>query len=120
MTNMQIESVLHSLHRRDRLRINDWDGVYQVCGVSEHYVLVYCPESWKYSILHLNPFPYTYNGIPAGSMVCSMDDRIFGYIDGYHFDDFNWVSQYMDDLESGKIGTSVKRREELLNIEVIT
>lgn len=117
MTNMQIESVLHSLKRGDLVRINDWNGIFKVCGVSEHYVLVYCPENSEYSILHIYPCSYTYNGIPKGSMVCSMDDLIFGYADGYHFENWDWVFSYLNDLESGRVGTSVRRREKLFYIE---
>lgn len=92
-----------------------WEECFTVCGVSEHYILAFRDE--EYTIINKLPTEYQYNGIPKGSCVCAPDNLIFGYAKGYHFTDPDWVKQYMEDLETGTIEPSVRRRALITKLE---
>ena len=92
-----------------------WEDRFQVCGVSEHYVLAFHDDT--YTILHKLPTEYQYNGIPKGACVCAPDNLIFGYAGGYHFTDLAWAKQYLEDLETGSIEPSVRRRAWITALE---
>ena len=92
-----------------------WEESFVVCGVSEHYILAFHDE--EYTIINKLPTEYQYNGIPKGSCVCAPDNLIFGYAEGYHFDDPEWVKRYMEELETGSIEPSIRRRGRITKLE---
>lgn len=92
-----------------------WEDQFQVCGVSEHYVLAFHDD--EYTIIHKLPTEYQRNGIPKGACVCAPDNLIFGYAGGYHFTDPAWVKQYLEDLGTGAIEPSVRRRGWITELE---
>lgn len=92
-----------------------WVDSFLVCGVSEHYVLAFNGD--KYTIIHKLPTEYDYNGIPKGACVCAPDNLIFGYAGGYRFTDPAWVKEYLEDLETGTIEPSVRRRAWIIKLE---
>ncbi len=92
-----------------------WEDRFQVCGVSEHYVLAFHDD--EYTIIHKLPTEYQRNGIPKGACVCAPDNLIFGYAGGYHFSNPAWVEQYLEDLETGAIEPSVRRRGWITELE---
>lgn len=100
-----------------RIHINDWQTDFIVCGVTKNFVLANDAEQ-HYTIIPKMPEKYAYNGIPAGSYVCSPDFWIFGYAGGYYFDDPEWVRKYLADLESGHTEISRRKREKIDRIEV--
>lgn len=112
---MSIGNKIMQLQTGDKIRVNDWDEVFTVCGVSENYVLAHCGQ--EYTIISKQPTNYRYNGIMPGAYVCAPDYLIFGYAGGYHFTDAAWVKQYLDDLESGKIAPSIRNRAEIVSLE---
>jgi hypothetical protein len=113
-----MENIIKHLFIGDQLYINDWENVFTVYGKSDNFVLAYCAESGEYTIIPRKPVDYFYNGIPVGSFVCSPDNLVFGYPDGYHFDDPEWINQYLLDLENGEIEISIRRREKINTLKV--
>lgn len=110
-----LELSIRSLRVGDKVRINDWEELFTVCGVSENYVLAHCGQ--EYTIIAKRPTNYLYNGIHPGAYVCAPDYLIFGYFGGYHFTDPEWVKQYLGDLESGEIKMSVRNRAQIRTME---
>lgn len=92
-----------------------WEKCFVVCGVSEHYILAFHDE--EYTIINKLPTEYQYNGIPKGSCVCAPDNLIFGYPEGYNFTDPEWVKRYIEDLETGIIEPSIRRRARIMKME---
>lgn len=113
-----MENAIKSLQVGDRLHINSWANIFTVCGVSENFVLANCFDSEEYTIIPKKPANFYYNGIPAGSFVCSPDNLVFGYAGGYHFDDPEWINEYLSDLEKGEVEISIRRRERILSLKV--
>lgn len=114
-----IENGIHALKVGSRIFVNDWGNEFIVCGVSDNFVVAYRPETHEYTIIPKNPAEYTYNGIPAGSFVCSTDDLIFGYMGGYHFDAPEWIEKYLGDLESGRIEISWRNRAHIVRLYIV-
>lgn len=112
---MSIRDNIMQLQTGDKIRVNDWDELFAVCGVSENYVLAHAGQ--EYTIIAKNPTNIHYNGILPGAYVCAPDYLIFWYPGGYHFTDAEWVKQYLSDLESGAIEMSLKRRAEIYSLE---
>lgn len=110
-----LEIFIWALRIGDKIRVNDWDELFTVCGVSENYVLAHCGQ--EYTIIAKQPTKIQHNGIMPGAYVCAPDYLIFGYFGGYHFTDAEWVKQYLSDLESGVIEMSLKRRAEIYFLE---
>lgn len=119
----EILKTIAVLKNRDTVRIHiagdemheGWEARFMVCGVSEHYILAFHDD--EYTIINKLPTEYQYNGIPKGSCVCAPDNLIFGYAEGYRFTDPTWVKRYMDDLETGTIEPSVRRRARITKLE---
>ena len=112
---MNIGNKIMQLQTGDKIRVNDWDELFTVCGVSENYVLAHAGQ--EYTSIAKKPTKILYNGIMPGAYVCAPDYLIFGYIGGYHFTDAEWVKQYLSDLESGAIEMSLRRRAEIYSLE---
>lgn len=112
---MSIGNKIMQLQTGDKIRVNDWDEAFTVCGVSENYVLAHAGQ--EYTIISKHPTKIQHNGIMPGAYVCAPDYLIFGYFPGYHFTDAEWVKQYLGELESGKIEMSLKRRAEIYFLE---
>ena len=112
---MSIGNKIMQLQVGDKIRVNDWTGVFTVCGVSENYVLAHCGQ--EYTIISKQPNKYQRNGIMPGAYVCAPDNLIFGYWPGYHFTDAEWVKKYLGELESGKIEPSIRRRAQIYSLE---
>ena len=64
---MSIGNKIMKLQVGDKIRINDWEQPFSVCGVSENYVLAYCGQ--EYTIIAKRPADYQYNGIMPGAYV---------------------------------------------------
>lgn len=110
-----LEIVIKTLHVGDKIRINDWAEAFTVCGVSKNYVLAHYGQ--EYTIIAKRPTDYQYNGIMPGAYVCGPDNLIFGFGGGYHFDDEEWVKQYLADLESREIEMSLRNRAQIFSLE---
>lgn len=113
---MKIVNKIMRLQVGDKIRVNDWEEIFTVCGVSENYVLAHSGQ--EYTIISKHPTNYQYNGIMTGAYVCAPDSLIFGYAGGYHFDNAEWVEIYLNELESGKIEMSIRRRAEIHSLEM--
>lgn len=116
---MTLEDGIHALKVGSHIFINDWGDEYIVCGVSENFVVAHHPATSEYTIIPKNPAEYTYNGIPAGSFVCSPDHWVFGYMGGYHFDNPEWVEKYLGDLESGHTEISRRNRAQIVRLYIV-
>ncbi len=114
---MKIVNKIMRLQIGDKLRVNDWDESFTVCGVSEIYVLAHSGQ--EYTIISKHPTNYQYNGIMAGAYVCAPDYLIFGYAGGYHFDNAEWVERYLNELEDGIIEMSIRRQAEIYSLEMV-
>lgn len=116
MTPITISQILKHLQSGQAVQINNWDTVMTVAGISDRYVLVYDPAlrdntSHEYSVLCKLPDA-------DGIFWCAPDDWIFGYAEGYHFNDTNWVKKYLDDFENGENRMSHRNRAPIVFIEV--
>lgn len=112
---MNIGNKIMQLQTGDKIRVNDWDELFTVCGVSENYVLAHAGE--EYTIIGKKPTREFYNGIPYGAYVCGPDYFVFGYPPGYDFEDEKWVKKYLNELDRGSIEMSVKRRAQIYSLE---
>lgn len=110
-----LEILVRTLRVGDKVRINDWEEFFTVCGVSDNYVLAHKGD--EYTIIAKNPTRYAYNGIPWGAYVCGPDYFTFGYPGGYSFADATWVSKYLADLEHGSIEMSTRNRAQIHSME---
>lgn len=112
---MNIKRKIMQLQTGDKIRVNDWDEIFTVCGVSENFVLAHHRQ--QYTIIGKRPADYPYNGIPVGAYVCSPDNLVFGFPGGYHFKDAAWVQEYLNELESGKLEMSLRNRAQIYTLE---
>lgn len=119
MSIENIKTAIDDLKVGNRVRINDWEEDFMVYGVSENFVVLHSPEFHEYTIISKKPTDYTYNGIQAGAYVCAADSWLFGYIDGYHFEDPEWVEKYLGDLEGGHTEMSVRRRTQIERLYIV-
>ena len=97
---MTIEDGINTLKVGSRIYVNDWGNEFTVCGVTDNFVVAHQPETNEYAIIPKNPAEYTYNGIPAGSFVCS-------------------VEKYLGDLESGCIEISRRNRAKIVRLYIV-
>lgn len=114
------KEVLNSIKVGDLVKINDWEKPMRVRGVSDNY-FVMTQKQFKetiYSVCEkkvLEPETYIHNRMIGGNFHCSTDDRTFGFIPEhfdmengkqYDFDNYNWVKEYLNAFETGKIELS--------------
>ena len=116
MNREHILDIVRRLRTDDKIIINNWKEPFTVCGKSVHYVLAWDGGD-EYTIIKRDPIDFgPYNGITKGAIVCAADSWVFGYKDGYHFDDPAWVRRYLHDLETGETEMSMRHREEINKI----
>lgn len=104
-----IEGLLWNLERLspgDQVQINDWQPMV-FAGRSDNYFLVFDHKAdengaHEYSVICKKPNK-------RGELWCAPDDRVFGYVKGYHFNDAIWVKDYLDAFETVKIRQSERR-----------
>lgn len=113
------KQVIPALRVGHRILINDWKDELTVCGVSENFVVAFQPTSGEYTIIPKTPTSFSYNGICKGSYVCAPDWWIFGWRDGYDFDNPSWVEKYLASLESGETQISTRNRERINRISIV-
>lgn len=101
-----------------RILINDWKDEFTVCGVSQNFVLAYQPTSREYTIIQKSPTSFLRNGIREGSFICAADWWIFGWYDGYEFENPSWVERYLASLESEETQLSMRKREQINRISI--
>jgi len=91
----------------DLIRINDWENPLLVKGVSENYFIM--SDGVEYSICEKKQWEgIRYNAMIGGMFHISTDNLIFGWSGGYDFDDDVNVKKYLDALECGDIGISLR------------
>lgn len=113
---LPISVVMESLEVGDSVRINNRRTYFTVCGISPNFILAH--RGQEYTIIMRYPTKYSYNGIPAGSYVCAPDFWVWGYYDGYRFDDPLWVKEYLQSLESGETEMSLRNRLHITQLHI--
>lgn len=112
MTQNEIGRLICSLKNGDEVSWNDRCDWFKVVGVSEHFVLAWLERKRKaplYTIISKVPYGGVgRNGVGGDDFFCGPDDRIFGFYKGYHFKDYEWVKEYMKELEYGEINISAR------------
>ena len=106
------KAVLDTVEVGDLVKCNAWKQSMRVKGVSQNYFVMAVKRfgSWYYSICEkkLRTAGF-HNAMEPGKYHISVDNMVFGYIDGYNFDDKNWVADYLMSLEKGKIELSERK-----------
>ena len=101
------KELLDSVQVGDLIKCNDWDTPLRVKGVSENYFVMSNGE--EYSICEKKQWDGTiYNAFRGGMFHISTDNLIFGWSGGYGFDDEANMKKYLDALENGDIGLSLR------------
>lgn len=130
--NEVTKEVLDSIKVGDLIKINDWKKPMRVRGVSDNY-FVMTQKQFNDTICSvcekkvLEPEIYIHNCMVGGKFHCSTDDRIFGFIPEnfdtknckqYDFDNDNWIKEYLDAFETGKINLSERYGMAIDNISI--
>lgn len=103
---------LDSVEVGDLVRCNDWKAPYRVKGVSPNYFVMARKMfgEWCYSICEKKVRTAgDYNAMRSGMFHISTDNMVFGYVDGYDFDNEEWMAGYLKALETGEIELSERK-----------
>ena len=119
MNRIEILDQVQRLKVGDTIQINAWDEPMTVRGVSERFVVADDNAHKNFTIIGKEPVEYSWGGIERGAIVCAGDWWVFGYLDGYHFENPAWVKEYLESLESGETEMSGRNRTEVWLLEVL-
>lgn len=117
MSYESIKATLETIRLGDKLSVNDWKAKYTVCGLSKHYVLAHYGQ--HYTIISRLPAAYNHNCVREGDYYCATDWWVFGYVNGYHFTNEDWVKEYMTELETGTTEMSQRNRAVVWFLSVV-
>lgn len=97
------KDILDMIEIGDYVKCNNWKCPYVVRCVSENYFVMTQKMFGKeyYSICEKKPAGYGRNFYQKNQFRISTDFWIFGYINGYHFDNPEWCKEYLNSLEAG-------------------
>lgn len=115
------KDVLDTVEVGDLVKCNGWKVPYRVKGVSENYFVMARKQfgEWYYSICEKKlRTAGQYNAMMPGMFHISVDNMVFGYADGYGFDNAEWMAGYLDALETGKIELSERKGCALNSIHI--
>lgn len=116
-----LKSQLDSVEVGDLVKCNGWKVPYRVKGVSPNYFVMARKQfgNWYYSICEKKMRTAgDYNAMRSGRYHISTDNMIFGYVDGYDFDNSEWMAGYLNALETGKIELSERNGRALYSISI--
>ena len=96
------KELLDSVELGDVVKMNDWKRGMVVRGVSENYFVmaVNMFGQWCYSACEKLVRTHNHNQMTQGMFHIGTDSWVFGYGDGYHFDDPDWVSEYLASFDA--------------------
>ena len=110
------KELLNSIEGGDLVKCNNWRGTLKVIGVSENYFLmVYKDEC---SICEKKPSETTRNFYTKGSFRIGTDNYIFGFEDGYKFENEESIKKYLNEFETGVTELSVRNAVDLVSIAI--
>lgn len=115
------KAVLDTVEVGDLVKCNGWKVPYRVKGVSANYFVMARKQfgEWHYSICEKNiRVEGRYNAMEPGMYHISTDNMVFGYVDGYDFDNAEWMDGYLNALETGKIELSERKGCALHSIHI--
>lgn len=105
------KELLDSVQVGDLIKCNEWTSPLRVKGVSENYFVMARKMfgETNYSICEKKPWDGTrYNAFRGGMFHISTDNLIFSWMGGYDFDDEANMKKYLEALENGDIGLSLR------------
>lgn len=117
------KEILDSIKVGDTVRCNDWKRAKEVVGVSPNYFVMAtrCFGKWLYSVFEKKPFGgIRYNSLVCGYFSIGTDNYLFGFPDdnAYEFDNYSFVSKYLEAFESGECELSMRKSCALTEIEI--
>ena len=115
------KAVLDTVAVGDLVKCNGWKAPYRVKGVSKNYFVMARKQfgEWYYSICEKKVRTAgQYNSMMPGMFHISTDNMVFGYVDGYDFDNAEWMAGYLNALETGKIELSERKGCALNSIHI--
>ena len=115
------KKVLDSVQVGDLVKFNDWAAAYRVKGVSENYFVAARKMFGQvgYTICEKKRWPgIRYNAMRGGMYHIGPDNLIFGWPEGYDFDNEEVMERYLRALETERIAISERRGCPVYRIEI--
>lgn len=119
-TNITKE-ILDFVEVGDLVKINDWKKPLRVKGVSPNYFVMATKQFGVvlYSVCEKKQWGGTqHNAMRGGAFHCGRDSWIFGWGDGYNFDDVSLTAEYLESFEKGESELSARSAVPILSIEI--
>lgn len=110
-------NILDNIKVGNIIKCNDWEESMKVVGISDNYFIMVNGD--YYSICEKKPIDHTRNNYTKGSFRIGDDDLVFGKIGGYKWNDEKFITEYLNELESGETQLSARRAIDLKKIKIL-
>lgn len=115
------KELLDGIEVGDLIKVNDWKKPLRVKAVSENYFVMATKAFGKaeYSVCEKKPWDgIRYNSMIGGMFHVGDDSWVFGWSEGYDFDNPEIATRYLQSFEDGESEISPRRAVPIFTIQI--